>query len=184
MSRSNSLPVDHRPPDDMDAWILGSGIPSLAAAVYLIEETKVLPNRVHILETVSKAGGSTANAGDAVNGYEYRAGAMSAFSGFCLEDLLCMVPSKARPGKTALDDILESSEAKPVDKTPHTRFLVKKSDGISRVNARNFGLGIRDRINLSILTSKTEESLGRSRIRDHFSEGFFRSDYWLMLATT
>lgn len=60
----------------MDAWILGSGVQSLAAAVYLIEEAKVPPNRVHILETIGKAGESTANVGDPVNGYEYRGGAV------------------------------------------------------------------------------------------------------------
>lgn len=78
----------HRPPSGMDAYILGSGPSSLSAAVYLLEEPKIPANRIHILETLSKAGGSTANIGDPVHGYEYRAEVMPTFSGAFFEDLL------------------------------------------------------------------------------------------------
>lgn len=175
--------MDHRQPDDMDAWILGSGVQSLAAAVYLIEEAKVPPNRVHILETIGKAGESTANVGDPVNGYEYRGGAVPVFSGVWIEDLLCKVPSQTRPGKTALDDILEFNEVGSSDRTSYTRFLTEKSGGISCINIKQVSLGFRDRMDLSRLSGKAEKMLERSRISDHFSKSFFRSDYWLMIAT-
>ena len=172
-----------RSPDDMDAWILGSGVPSLAAAVHLIEEAKIPPNRIHILETVGMAGGSTVNTGDSVNGYEYRSGVMSAFNEVSLGDLLSIVPSKATPGNTALDDILEFNEANPLEGRSHTRFLVEKSNRISRIDPKHVSLGLRDRMEMFRLAGKTEESLGRTRIREYFSESFFRGNYWLMLAT-
>lgn len=176
--------MDHRQRNNMDAWILGSGVQSLAAAVYLIEEAKVPPNRVHILETIGKAGECTVNAGDPVNGYEYRSGAVPVFSGVWVEDLLCKVPSQARPGKTALDDVLELYEVGPSDRTLYTRFLAERSGKISCTNTKQVSLGFRDRRDLSRLSGKTEQSLERSRILDHFHESFFRSDYWLMIATT
>lgn len=176
--------MDHRQPGDMDAWILGSGVQSLASAVYLIEEAKVPPNRVHILETIGKADQSTANAGDPVNGYEYRSGAVPVFSGVWVEDLLCKIPSQALSGKTALDDIVEFFEVGTSDRTLCTRFLAGKSGGISCINTKQVSLGFRDRRDLSRLAGKTERSLERSRILDHFHESFFRSDYWLMIATT
>lgn len=173
-----------RPPGDIDAWVLGSGVPSLAAAVYLIEEANVPPNRVHILEAVSMAGGSTANAGDPVNGYEYRTGITAVFDDACVENLLSMVPSETGTGKTALDDILEFNESEPLEKTPHTRFLVEKSNGISCVGPKHVSLGLRDRMDMFKFAAKTEKSLGRSRIRDYFHETFFQSNHWLVLATT
>lgn len=173
-----------RPAGDMDAWVLGSGVPSLTAAVYLIEEAKVPPSRVHILEAVSMAGGSTANTGDPVNGYEYRTGIMPAFNDIHLEDLLSMVPSETRPGKRALDDVREFNEAEPLEGSSHTRFLAEKSNGISCIGPKQVSLGLRDRMDMFRLASKTEESLGRARIHDCFSESFFRSNYWLIFATT
>ena len=172
------------PRGDIHAWVLGSGVPSLAAAVFLIEEAKIPPDRVHILEAVSKAGGSTVNTGDPVNGYEYRTGALSTFNDVYVEKLLSMVPSQNEPGKTALDDILEFNEAQPVVETPHTRFLVEKSNGISTVGPKYVGLGLRDRIDMFKFVAKTEKSLGRSRIQEYFHESFFRSNYWLVFATT
>lgn len=172
-----------RSSDNMDAWILGSGVPSLTAAVHLIEEAKVPPNRVHILETVGMAGGSTVNNGDPINGYEYRAGIMSAFNDVSLEDLLSIVPSKTTSGNTALDDILEFNKANSLEGRSHTRFLVEKSNRISCIDPKHVSLGLRDRMELFRLAGKTEKSLGRTRIREYFSESFFRGNYWLMLAT-
>ncbi|KAH8434000.1 oleate hydratase [Aspergillus melleus] len=179
-----SVPLPIRPPGDMDAWILGCGLPSLTAAVHLIEEAKVPPNRVHILETLSVAGGSTANGGDAENGYDYRAGAMPSFNDVCVEELLSLVPSKSREGKTALDDILEYDKANPVAEGAGTRFLTAKGGKPCRIAMKSVTLGLRDRMDLFMLTSKTEKSLGRSRIQEYFNDSFFRSNYWLTLATT
>lgn len=178
------MPSDLCPRSDIDAWVLGSGVSSLAAAVYLIEEAKVPPDRVHILEAVSMAGGSTVNTGDPVNGYEYRTGVMSTFNDVYVEKLLSMVPSQTGPGKTALDDILEFNDAHPVDKTPHTLFLVEKSNAISTVGPKHVTLGLRDRMDMFRFAAKTEKSLGRSRIREYFNESFFQSNYWLTFATT
>lgn len=178
------MPSDLSPRRDIDAWVLGSGLPSLAAAVFLIEEAKVPPERVHLLEAVGPAGGSTVNTGDPVNGYEYRTGVISTFNDVYVEKLLSMVPSQNKPGKTALDDILEFNEAHPVTRTPHTRLLVEKSNGISTVGPKHVSLGLRDRIDMFRFVGKAEKSLGRSRIREYFHESFFRSNYWLMFATT
>lgn len=183
-SSARTLPVPARPPGETDAWILGCGLPSLAAAVHLVQEAKVPAARVHILETLSVAGGSTANGGDVENGYEYRAGAMPAFNDVCVEDLLSQVPSKSRKDKTALDDILEYDQLHPLTDGPGTRFLTKKSKGLDRIEGKRVNLGLRDRMDLFMLASKTEKSLGRSKIQDHFSDSFFRSNYWLTLATT
>ncbi|GLI75550.1 hypothetical protein PoHVEF18_003807 [Penicillium ochrochloron] len=183
MSSPNSLPVN-LPLPDVDAWILGSGIPSLAAAVYLIDEAKIPPTRVHILEDLSKAVDSTAHAGDPVNGYKYLAGVTPTCDLFCFEELLSKVTSRLRADKTAFDDILESNKGESLDARPYTQLWTEKSRGISYINPKQMKAGLRHRLDLLVLSIKSEKSLGRSRVCDHFRGSFFRSEYRLVLATT
>ncbi|KAJ5294686.1 hypothetical protein PENANT_c014G03716 [Penicillium antarcticum] len=184
MSHMSSLQMEPSFTDDMDAWILGSGIASLTAAVHLIKEAKIPPSRIHIIETLEKAGGGSASTGDPVNGYDYRAGAMPAFNNIYVEKLLSIVPSKSDPKKTTLDDICEFRRSRPPHKSPNTRILSRKTSGLARISPNQMGVGLRDRIALYMLSSKTEKGLGRSRIQDHFHSSFFRSSHWLTLATT
>ncbi|KKK13207.1 hypothetical protein P175DRAFT_0513571 [Aspergillus ochraceoroseus IBT 24754] len=176
-----------RQPDRLDAWILGSGIASLTAAVHLLQEAQVPPSRIHIVETLGAPGGTTTSFGDAEHGYDYRGGVRPQFNDICMDALLSLVPSKSNPKQTLRDDILqhaESHEAKGHTKPAQTRFVERKPDGISRVDAKKATLGLRDRIDLFMLASKTEKALGRAHIRDFFNESFFHSGYWLTLATT
>ncbi|GAB1198426.1 hypothetical protein APSETT444_007745 [Aspergillus pseudonomiae] len=173
----------YRLPDKLDVWILGSGIASLTAAVHLIQEANVPPEKIHILEKLAVAGGGTISEGDPVNGYNYRAGGMPSFNGSAMEELLSVVPSRTRKGKTALDDIVEFG-SHALNGTSHTRLLTRRSHGLGRIDPRKINLGLRDRIELFVMVSKNEKALARTRIKDHFSGGFFKSNYWLMLATT
>ncbi|GES64667.1 67 kDa myosin-cross-reactive antigen family protein [Aspergillus terreus] len=175
---------DPRDPSKVEAWILGSGLPSLTAAVHLIQEAGVPPSRVHILEKLSMAGGGTVSYGDATSGYDFRAGGQPQFNDVCMEHLLSLVPSTTRPGRTVLDDLVAYNEENPLKEASHTRFLSHKSYGLSRTDPKKVNLGLRDRVDLFMLTSKTEKSLGRTRINEYFNESFFKSNYWLMLATT
>ncbi|KAE8353404.1 oleate hydratase [Aspergillus coremiiformis] len=174
----------HPPPDTLDVWILGSGMATLASAVHLIQEANVPPARIHILEKLSMAGGGSVSEGDATSGYNYRPGGMPPFNGEPMQELLSVVPSRTRRNKTALDDILEYGGTHILNRTSHTRLLARRSHDLIPIDPRKIGLGLRDRIDLFMLTSKTEKTLGRTRIKDYFNEGFFKSNYWLMLATT
>lgn len=171
-----------RDPDSLDAWILGSGIASLTAAVHLIREAKVPPSRIHILETLSEPGAGSVSKGDAESGYHFRAECMPRFCGNRMEELLALVPSE-RPGKTVWDDIREYFEEHVSKKASRTRFLARQKNGLERIGRRRLHLGVKDRMDLFRLSSRAEDGLGRSRIQDHFSEGFFRTEYWLVPST-
>jgi oleate hydratase len=151
----------------LNAWILGSGISSLASAVRLLQESHVPPERIHIFESQGTAGGETASAGDQVNGYHYCAGGMTLFDGVCMEELLSRIPSTARPHQTVLDDVKECCHNVPKEMRG-TRFLSQKPHGLRCIDASQASLGLRDRISVFILTSRSEKSLGRSRISDCF----------------
>jgi oleate hydratase len=168
---------------DLDAWILGSGIASLTAAVHLIQEAHVPPSRIHIIEKLSVAGITTVSYGDAEHGYDFRAGVRPQFNDMCMDTLLSLVPSLSDPNRTVRDEIHQYVEAMVIPKA-QTRFLTHKPHGVGRGSGRKMELGVRDRLDLFMLASKSERAIGRARICDFFGEGFFRSGYWLSLATT
>ncbi|EAW17797.1 oleate hydratase [Aspergillus fischeri NRRL 181] len=171
-----------RDPDSLDVWILGSGIASLTAAVHLIREAKVPPSRIHILEALSEPGAGSVGKGDAESGYHFRAECMPQFCGSRMEELLALVPSE-RPEKSVWDDIRQYFEEHVSKQASRTRFLARRKNGLERIGRRRLHLGVKDRMDLFRLSSKAEDALGRSRIQDHFSEGFFRTEYWLVLST-
>ncbi|PWY94240.1 67 kDa myosin-cross-reactive antigen family protein [Aspergillus sclerotioniger CBS 115572] len=149
-----------------------------------IEDANLPPSRIHILETLSQAGGGTVSSGDHVNGYDYRGGGMPPFNDVCMEELLDLVPSKDDPDQTVLEEINQYWDTEAVKDTPHTRFLTRHKHSIERITAKEASVGLRDRVDLFMMGSKAEKSLGRTRICDHFSKSFFRSGYWLILSTT
>lgn len=185
MSSHIILNTDRRAPNRLDAWILGTGISSLASAVSLLQDAHVPPGRIHILESHGMAGGAAANAGDPENGYHYGAGEMPLLNAVFMEELLSKVPSTAHSQKTILDELKEYNESNVPKGLPSTRFLTRKlSSGLGRIGANRARLGLRDRISLFMLTCRSEASLGRSRISDCFRDRFFETTYWLTMAST
>lgn len=178
---TQSIPIS-RNPDSLDIWILGSGIASLTAAVHLIREAKVPPSRIHILEALSKAGAGSASRGSADSGYHYRAACIPTVFDGPMEELLLWVPSDI-PGKTVWENIRDYFEENIPKQESRIRFLARKNNRIEHIEGKRHNLRFRDRMSLFMLSLKTERALGRSQIRDHFPEGFFRTNYWLMLAT-
>ncbi|RAK99539.1 uncharacterized protein BO80DRAFT_359089 [Aspergillus ibericus CBS 121593] len=157
-----------RHPDGMDAWILGAGITSLTAAVHLIQEAQLPPERIHILETLSQAGGGTVSAGDHVNGYDYRAGGMPPFNDVCMEELVELVPSKTNPDQTVLAELNEYWATHAVHDTPHTRFLTRHKSGVDRISAKEASVGLRDRVDLFMMSSKAENAAEFRRYLQHY----------------
>ncbi|KAL2870535.1 oleate hydratase [Aspergillus lucknowensis] len=141
-----------RQADRLDAWILGSGIASLTAAVHLIQEAQVPPSRIHIIETLNVAGGTTISYGNAESGYDFRASILPPFNDVCMETLLSLVPSLSDPNRTVRDEIFDFAEPETV-RAPRTRFLTRKPNGVGRLDGKKMQLGMRDRIDLFMLAS-------------------------------
>ncbi|KAL4805696.1 oleate hydratase [Aspergillus unguis] len=104
-----------------------------------------------------------------------------------MDALLSLVPSPSNPNQTVRDEIIQHAQSldrKTGSKPAQPRFLASGKGGLGRMVAKGPTLTLKDRIHLFMLASKTEKSLGRSCIRDFFSESFFCSGYWLLFATT
>lgn len=180
----NPLP---RNPEETDAYLVGAGIASLAAAALLIRDAHVPGPRIHILESSKITGGSMDGAGNPDTGYILRGGRMLNFSYVCLYDLLASIPSLKDKSETVMDEI-KAFNAIAGNKTHATGRLVTRQaeypgmkPGLA--DASDFEMTVADRAALMKLTAVGEDSVQALRIQDLFSEGFFTTNFWFMFAS-
>ncbi len=170
-------------PEKTNAYLVGGGIASLAAAIHLIQDAHVPGPQIHIIESSSVPGGSMDGAGNAQDGYRLRGGRMLNFSYVCLYDLLSTIPSLSDPAKTVMDEVNEFN-AIPENKThARARLVAKGATGPEIVDVKQMGLTARDRHDLVHMTMEAEHRLGTKRIEDCFEKPFFHTKFWYMWAT-
>lgn len=159
------------------AYLVGSGIASLASAAYLIHEGHLSGEDIIIIEEGDVTGGSLDGAGDPDKGYVMRGGRTLNFSYLCTYDLLSFIPSLEDVSKTVLDEIIEFNRA--IKTESHCR-LVRNGQ---KVDSLSMGFSYKDRFDILELMMKSEESLGNRRIEDCFERGFFVTNFWYMWAS-
>jgi oleate hydratase len=173
----------NRKPEETNAYLVGGGIASLAAAVHLIQDAKVPPNQIHILESGQLPGGSMDGAGNAETGYILRGGRMLNFSYLCTYDLLSKVPSLKDPSKTVKQE-LDEFNAVPGNKTnAHARLIAKGEKGPEIMDVSHMGLNTKERADLLRIAAETEKQLGTKRIDECFTKEFFDTKFWYMWDT-
>lgn len=161
------------------AWILGSSIASLASAVHLIQEASIPASQVHVVESRTSARDGLPTIGNATIGYDYRVACLPIFCDGCTEDLLSIIPLISGPGKTLLDNL----RCTPREIAP-TRVLIKRGHEEQVCNARGVRTGWKVRIKLALFLQHSEEALGRKTIRDCLGNGFFKSAFWAVWASS
>ena len=166
-----------RPDDNAGIYLVGGGIASLAAAVFLIRDGDVQGHTITILEESSRIGGSLDAAGNAADGYVMRGGRMIESKYLCTYDLLSSIPT-LDGAKSVTQEIFDWNETM---KTASKSRLFR--DG-QRVDSPSFGLSEKDILNLERLAMEPEELLGRTMISDQFAPEFFETDFWNMWCTT
>ena len=162
------------PDDDVHAWLVGGGIASLAAAVYLVRDGHVPPRQVHILEEEATPGGSLDAGGSPIDGFSMRGSRMYGPAYVLMYELLGHVPSLDDPAKSVTQDTLEFWVQAPWN--DHAR-LVERGHV---VDAEAFGLSNQDRVDLIELMLRGEDVLGAKRIDDCFDPHFFATNFWFM----
>ena len=162
-----------RPPQH---YLVGGGIASLAAAVFLIRDAGVAGEHITIFEKETCFGGSLDGAGDAETGYLVRGGRMFERNFVCTFDLLKSIPGGVDGSLSVKDDIFAFNQI--VRGSSHCR-LVKKG---ARADT-SLGLRLRDVIDLVKLTQTDEKALDKKTIEECFSPAFFESNFWMMWST-
>ncbi|RII14203.1 Oleate hydratase [Streptomyces sp. YIM 130001] len=161
------------------AYLVGSGIASLAAAAFLIREGRFAGPDISILEEQDREGSSLDAAGSPESGYTMRGGRMFEIHFDCTYDLLGSIPSLDDPTKSVTEDTFAFHEDFAWD--DHAR-LVDASGKV--VDAHSMGFSERDRLELIKCVGTPEKLLDGKRIVDCFSAEFFTTNFWWMWCTT
>ena len=170
-----------RQPANTKVYMIGSGIGSLAAAVYLIRDAHVPGKNIQILETLDVDGGSLDGSGDAKRGFMIRGGRMLNIPTYeCLQDVMSEIPSIEFDNISLEEEFLEYNQE---FKTHSRARLVDKSG--NKVDVTKMGFSPNDRMEMEkLILMETEKSLGAKRIDQVFGKHFFKTNFWYMWQTT
>ncbi|MFA7091415.1 MAG: oleate hydratase [Arcobacteraceae bacterium] len=167
----------NNPTKESKVYLIGSGISSLASAVYLIKDADIDPKNIYILEQDNIAGGACDGSGDAKNGYVIRGGRMHEEHYVCYWDLLSLIPSYDNSCVSIKDETFEFN----------SRFI---SHGQARllkegkkIDVSSYGLSFSHQSDMAKLLFTPESLLERKRIEDWFAEDFFTTNFWFIWST-
>jgi oleate hydratase len=168
-------------PQSSQIWLVGGGIASMAAAVFLIRDAGVPAQHIHILEELGLEGGALDGGKSPVQaGYVTRGGRMLEDEAYqILWNLLESIPSLEDPNISVRDEVVAFNARV---KTEDRARLIDSNHRI--MDASAYGFNMRDRLELTRLLATSEHSLGARRINEIFSEHFFTTNFWQMWRTT
>lgn len=174
--------VNRTQTDDMKVHLIGGGLGSLAAAIYLIRDCHVSGKNIYIYEGLKILGGSNDGSGAPTNGFLCRGGRMlneETYENFW--ELLRSVPSLDMPGMSVTEEILNFDHLHPT----HAQGRLIDKDGII-LDVSSMGFSNTDRIALATLMLTPEHCLDDLTIEDWFSHTphFFKTNFWYMWQTT
>ncbi|MFF4550729.1 oleate hydratase [Streptomyces sp. NPDC001435] len=165
---------------DARAYLVGGGIASLAAAVFLIRDAGLRGENIRILEELPVVGGALDGTGDPGRGFVARGGRMLEEEAYvCLWDLLETIPTLTDPDKTVKDEVWEFSSEWPSHAGAR---LIDRDHKI--LDPAALGLNLRDKAELVRLLALPEHVIGARRIDEFFSDHFFATNFWAMWRTT
>ncbi len=153
-------------------YLVGSGIAALASAVYLIKDAGIPGPNILVLEQDEVIGGALDGHGDADKGFLIRGGRMHEEKFVCYWDLLSNIPVATDSAQSVTEETFAFNQ----------RFVSCARSRLLReaeiVDVSSFGLGLRDKFDLTRLTLAPEQSLGNKRIQDWFQPTFFHTNFW------
>ncbi len=171
MANPAPLPAVH-------AYLVGGGIASFAAAVFLIRDGGVPGRNIHIFEEAALVGGSLDAAGRAEQGYVLRGGRMMNATYFCTYDVLASIPSLEHSGQSAYDDIVAFDQR--VKTSAQARLVNGRGE---MMDVTSLGLSAAGQLALHELMAALEPDLGTRRVDDWFAPDFFTTTFWLLWST-
>lgn len=157
---------------------VGSGIASLAGAVFLIRDGQVAGKDIVILEESHQFGGAFDAHGDAENGYFMSGSRMFEAMYQCTFDLLDSIPSASDPSISVREETDRANAEWPW----HNKVRLVNRDG-SIPDFHTMGFTERDRIDLVKIMAEPEHLLDGKRIVDCFQPHFFQSNFWFEWCT-
>lgn len=157
----------------MKAHLVGGGLASMAAAIYLMKDGGLRGEDITIYEASEAFGGSLGLAGSPRQGFIYPGGRVFEKQYRCALELFGLVPSSADPQKSIREDILFFNEHHP---WKNKCRLVDRDRKI--VDTSHLGLSFRHRLDLARTFLTPEHLLSGKEIQQIVSPSFFETNFW------
>jgi oleate hydratase len=165
--------------DKKSAYLVGSGLASLAAACFLIRDGQMKGEHIHILEELGLPGGGCDGIHDNQKGFIIRGGREMDDHFECLWDLFRSIPSLEIKGVSVLDEYYWLNKKDP----NYSLMRVTEKRGQDAHTDKKYGLSEKSAMELMNLFMTRDEDLNDKRISDVFSDEFFKSNFWIYWAT-
>ena len=174
---NNYQRIHPRKPENIEqkrAFLIGSGIASLAAAEYLMRDGSMKGEQITIFEETGIAGGALDGQGNPDDGFVARGGREMEAHYECLWDLYGEIASIEEEGRTVLDEFRELNEIDP--NFSKVRVISNRGEKHRRTD---LGLHEKHTHELTKLLLTKEEDLGKQTVEEYFEDSFFETDMWL-----
>lgn len=164
--------------DKKSAYIIGSGLAGLSAAVFLVRDAQMKGENIHILEELPVAGGSLDGAKRPNAGFVVRGGREMENHFECLWDMYRSIPSLEIPGASYLDEYYWLDKEDP--NSSNCRLIYNRGDRLPSDGQYGIGKCTNEIVKL-IMTP--EKELQGETIEEFFSDDFFKTNFWTYWAT-
>lgn len=164
--------------DKKSAYIIGSGLAGLSAAVFLVRDAQMKGENIHILEELPVAGGSLDGAKRPNAGFVVRGGREMENHFECLWDMYRSIPSLEIPGASYLDEYYWLDKEDP--NSSNCRLIYNRGDRLP--SDGQYGLGKCANEILKLIMTPEKELQGET-IEEFFSDDFFKTNFWTYWAT-
>ena len=165
--------------DEKSAYLVGSGLASLAAACFLVRDAQMPGKNIHILEAMDIAGGACDGIDDPTRGYVMRGGREMEDHFECLWDLFHSIPSLEVPGASVLDEYYWLNKHDP----NYSLCRATEHRGENAHTDGKFGLSQKGSMEIMKLFFTRDEDLYDKSIEDIFDNEVFGSEFWLYWRT-
>ncbi len=165
--------------DKKSAYLVGSGIASLAAACFLVRDGKMKGEHIHILEGSSLPGGACDGINDPQRGFIIRGGREMEPHHECLWDLFHSIPSLEITGASVLDEFYWLDKHDP----NYSLIRATVNRGEDAHTDKKFGLSDKSSMQIIQLFMTRDEDLYDKKISDLFDDEVFSSNFWLYWRT-
>lgn len=169
-------------PADVDrksAYLVGSGLASLAAACFLVRDGQMKGERIHILEELKLPGGACDGINDIQKGFIVRGGREMENHFECLWDLFRSIPSLETEDASVLDEYYWLNKKDP----NYSLMRATVNRGEDAHTDGKFTLSEKASMEIVKLFMTRDEDLYDRKITDVFTDEFFASNFWLYWRT-
>ena len=164
--------------ENKSAYLIGSGLASLAAACFLVRDAQMEGKRIHILEKESHPGGAL-DGDKMIAGYVMRGGREMDNHFECMWDLFRSIPSIETEGVSVLDEYYWLNKKDP----NYSLCRATKNRGEDAKTENKFGLSDKGSMEIMKLFMTPDEDLANVKMTEIFDEEVFRTNFWMYWRT-